>query len=73
VNKSNRVSDRFASIISDGIATGCIRAVDPFIAAQMLTMTLNASAEITWWIPAVPPAAATELYAKPMLMGIFSP
>jgi AcrR family transcriptional regulator len=73
VSKSNRVSDRFASIISDGIATGCIRAVDPFIAAQMLTITLNASAEITWWIPAVPPAAATELYAKPMLMGIFSP
>jgi AcrR family transcriptional regulator len=73
VNKSNRVSDRFASIISDGIATGCIRAVDPFIAAQMLTMTLNASAEISWWIPDVPPAAATELYAKPMLMGIFSP
>jgi AcrR family transcriptional regulator len=73
VRKSNRVSDRFASIISDGIATGCIRAVDPFIAAQMLTMTLNASAEIHWWVPDAPPSAATDLYAKPMLMGIFAP
>lgn len=73
VRKSNRVSYRFASIISDGIATGCIRAVDPFIAAQMLTMTLNASAEIHWWVPDVPGTAATDLYAKPMLMGIFAP
>ena len=73
VRKSNRVSDRFASIISDGIATGCIRAVDPFIAAQMLTMTLNASAEIHWWVPDAPPSSATDLYAKPMLMGIFAP
>lgn len=72
VQSSNRVSDRFASIISDGIASGSVRAVDPFIAAQMLTMTLNASAEIGWWIPGVPRDAATELYAKPMLMGIFS-
>lgn len=73
VRKSNRVSDRFASIISDGIATGCIRAVDPFIAAQMLTMTLNAAAEISWWVPQAPPSSATDLYAKPMLMGIFTP
>ena len=73
VEKSNRVSDRFASIISDGIASGCIRPIDPFIAAQMLTMTLNASAEIRWWVPQSPPADAVHLYAKPMLMGIFSP
>lgn len=73
VRKSNRVSDRFASIISDGIATGCIRSVDPFIAAQMLTMMLNASAELSWWVPSAPASAATDLYAKPMLMGIFTP
>lgn len=72
VESSNRVADRFASIISDGIATGSVRAVDPFIAAQMLTITLNASAEIRWWIPDVARERATELYARPMLMGIFS-
>ena len=72
VEASNRVSDRFASIIADGIASGSVRAVDPFIAAQMLTATLNGSAEIKWWIPGVDPAVAADLYAKPMLMGLFS-
>lgn len=72
VAASNRVSVRFASIISDGIASGSVRAVDPFIAAQMLTAALNASAEIKWWIPGVERADAASLYAKPLLMGLFS-
>ncbi len=69
---SDRVSDRFASIISDGIASGSIRAVDPFIAAQMLTATVNAAADIRWWVGDVAPAEAAELYATPLLMGMFS-
>jgi AcrR family transcriptional regulator len=72
VEASNRVSDRFASLISDGIASGSVRAVDPYIAAQMLTATLNASAEIRWWIPDVDRAQAPALYAKPVLTGLFS-
>ena len=72
VEASNRVSDRFASLICDGIASGSVRAVDPYIAAQMLTATLNASAEIRWWIPDVDRAQAPALYAKPALTGIFS-
>lgn len=72
VEASNRVSDRFASMIADGIASGSVRAVDPFIAAQMLSATLNASAEMKWWIPGVDRELATSLYTKPMLMGIFS-
>jgi AcrR family transcriptional regulator len=71
IEASNRVSDRFASMISDGIALQSVRAVDPHIAAQMLTATLNASAEIKWWIPEVERGAAAALYAKPMLMGLF--
>jgi AcrR family transcriptional regulator len=72
VEASNRVSDRFASLISDGITSGSVRAVDPYIAAQMLTATLNASAEIRWWIPNVDRAQAPALYAKPVLTGLFS-
>jgi AcrR family transcriptional regulator len=72
VEASNRVSDRFAALICDGIASGSVRAVDPYIAAQMLTATLNASAEIRWWIPDVDRAHAPALYAKPVLTGIFS-
>jgi AcrR family transcriptional regulator len=72
IEASNRVSDRFASMISDGIALQSVRAVDPHIAAQMLTATLNASAEIKWWIPEVERGHAAALYAEPMLRGLFS-
>ena len=55
VEQSDRISDRFASMISDGIAEGSIRPVDPFIAAQMLNATLNACAELGYLVPRRPP------------------
>jgi AcrR family transcriptional regulator len=72
VRASDRVSDRFASIISDGIAEGSIRAVDPFIAAQMLTATVNAAADIRFWVTDVKREEAADLYAKPLLTGLFT-
>jgi AcrR family transcriptional regulator len=67
----NRVSDRFGSMISDGIAEGSIRPVDPFIAAQMLNATLNAGAELDVWVPGVSQKAAPAVFVRPLLMGIF--
>ncbi len=71
VKHSDRVSDRFASMISDGIAEGSVRAVDPFIAAQMLNATLNAGAELGFWVPGVSSKAAPAVFARPLLMGVF--
>ena len=71
VEHSNRVSDRFASMISDGIAEGSLRPVDPFIAAQMLNATLNACAELGYLVPDVRPKAAASVFVRPLLMGIF--
>jgi len=71
VTHSDRVSDRFASMISDGITEGSIRPVDPVIAAQMLNATLNACAELGAWVPDVSQKAAPAVYARPLLMGIF--
>jgi AcrR family transcriptional regulator len=71
VAHSDRVSDRFASMISEGIAEGSIRPVDPFIAAQMLNATLNAGAELGFWVPGVTQKAAPSVFARPLLMGIF--
>ncbi|MEO8113583.1 MAG: TetR/AcrR family transcriptional regulator, partial [Phenylobacterium sp.] len=71
VEHANRVSDRFASMISDGIAEGSIRPVDPFIAAQMLNATLNAGAELDQWVPGVKQKAAPAVFVRPLLMGIF--
>jgi AcrR family transcriptional regulator len=71
VEHANRVSDRFASMISDGIAEGSISPVDPFIAAQMLNATLNACADLGALVPDVRPKAAPAVFAKPMMMGVF--
>lgn len=72
VDQSNRLSDRFAAMISDGIAEGSLRPVDPVIAAQMLNATLNAAADLNFWVRGVDAAEAADLYARPMLMGVFS-
>ena len=71
VKQSDRVSDRFASMISDGIAEGSVRPVDAFLAAQMLNATLNAGAELGFWVPGVSQKAAPAVFARPLLMGIF--
>jgi AcrR family transcriptional regulator len=72
VECSNRVSGRFAGMISDGIAERTIRAVDPFIAAQMMNATLNASSAVETMLPGVARGEVAELYARPILMGIFT-
>ncbi|HEY9237045.1 MULTISPECIES: TetR/AcrR family transcriptional regulator [Phenylobacterium] len=72
VAHSDRVSDRFASMISDGIAEGSIRPIDPVIAAQMLNATLNAGAELGFWVPGITQKAAPSVFARPLLMGIFT-
>jgi len=71
VKHSDRVSDRFAAMISDGIAEASLRAVDPFLAAQMLNATLNAAAELGHWVPGVSQKAAPAVYVRPLLMGVF--
>jgi AcrR family transcriptional regulator len=71
VDHAGRVSDRFASMISDGIAEGSIRPVDPFIAAQVLSATLNACAELGYLVPEIRPKAAASVFVRPLLMGVF--
>ena len=71
VKQSEKVSERFAAMISDGIAEGSLRAVDPFLAAHMLHATLNACGELEVWVPGVSQKAAPAIFARPLLMGIF--
>lgn len=67
-----RVSDRFAAMISDGVGEGSIRPVDPVIASHLLNATLNAAASLKTAVPGAAAPHAVTLYAKPLLMGIFS-
>jgi hypothetical protein len=45
--------------------------VDPIIAAQMLTATLNVSATVNRWFPGMSRDEAIALHARPALVGIF--
>jgi len=67
-----RGSERFAAMISDGIADGSIRPVDPMIAAHMINSMLNAAAALGAWVPGVERDEAAELFARPLMMGVFT-
>jgi AcrR family transcriptional regulator len=68
----NRGSERFAAIISDGVAEGSVRAVDPMIAAHMINSMLNAAASLGIWVPGLERDEAPKLFARPLLTGLFS-
>ena len=70
LEQSGRLSDRFATMISDGVAEGSIRPVDPFIAAQMLNATLNAGADLPALLRGVSPQQAVDFYARPFFTGL---
>jgi hypothetical protein len=68
----NRIIDRFGGMIADCMADGSGRLVDQHIAAQMLTVTLNAVAEAPIWVRGVERAEIGALYVKPLLLGVFA-
>ncbi|CAN5307668.1 TetR/AcrR family transcriptional regulator [soil metagenome] len=68
----NRGSERFAALISDGVAEGSVRAVDPMIAAHMINSMLNAAASLGTWVPGLEREEAARLFARPLLTGLFS-
>jgi hypothetical protein len=73
IGQSGRLSDRFAAMISDGVAEGSLRPVDPFIAAQMLGATLNAAADLPFLLRGVEARVAAQLYARPFFTGLTAP
>lgn len=73
VAKFDRISDLFASLISDGIADGSVRPVDVNIAAQMITAAINAAAELSYWTPGTKAEQAGLFYLKPLFEGLLSP
>ena len=66
----NRLSERFAGFIVDGMQDGSVRVVDQTVAAQVVNGMINAAAEIENWVPGVTMENAADLYARPMLMGL---
>lgn len=71
--KFDRISERFAALISDGIADGSLRPVDVNIAAQAVTAMINAAAELRHWAPEITGQEAQDLYVRPFFLGLLSP
>jgi AcrR family transcriptional regulator len=73
LEKFDRLSLRFASILCDGVADGSIRPIDVNIGAQMITGMINAAAELDHWTPGLTADAAADHYVRPFFEGLISP
>ena len=71
VERSNRIARRFAGTMSDGIAEGSIRPIDPLIAAQTLMALQNAAFDMRKWAGTMPRDRAVAMYASTLAFGLF--
>ena len=72
IRRSNRMAQRFAGMMIDGIIDGSIRPVDPLIASQCLMAAINAGFDFRHWAARRPdPETARALYAAPLFFGLF--
>jgi AcrR family transcriptional regulator len=69
---SERLTERTAGLISDGVADGSIRPVDAVVAAEILMGLINAAAELEKWSPAATEATCAELFVRPLFLGVFT-
>ena len=68
-----RITNRYASVVSDGMGDGSIRAVDAPLAAQLVAGAINAGAELPYWAPGLTRQGAESSYVRPLFLGLFCP
>ena len=66
---SEQAIRRFAGFVSDGIAEGSIRPVDPLIAGELLVAAVNVAVELRNVCRGVPIEIATRIYRDALLFG----
>jgi len=71
IDRSNRIARRFAGMLSDGIAQGSIRAIDPLVASQTLMALQNAAFDMRKWASTMPRERAVAFYASTIAFGLF--
>ncbi|MEO6338925.1 MAG: TetR/AcrR family transcriptional regulator [Caulobacteraceae bacterium] len=69
----NRLAERFAVMIVEGVADGTIRPVDPSIAAQLVGAMINGAAELRRWAVDADESLASDRYARPLFTGLLNP
>ena len=63
---------RFAAMISDGVAEGSIRPVDPLIAGLVLMVVVNSAAYLNSAVPGVTNDMVEPYYVRPVFAGLFA-
>jgi AcrR family transcriptional regulator len=71
IDRSNRIARRFAGMLSDGIAQGSIRPIDPLVASQALMALQNAAFDMRKWASTMPREKAVAFYASTLAFGLF--
>lgn len=71
VDRSNRIARRYAGMLSDGIAEGSIRAIDPLVASQTMMALQNAAFDMRKWASTMPRDKAVAFYASTIVFGLF--
>lgn len=71
IDRSNRIARRFAGTISDAIAEGSCRAVDPLVASQAVMALQNAAFDMRKWAGTMPRDRAIAMYASTIAFGMF--
>jgi AcrR family transcriptional regulator len=71
IDRSNRIARRFAGMLSDGIAEGPIRPIDPLVASQALMALQNAAFDMRKWASTMPREKAVAFYASTLAFGLF--
>ena len=69
----NRLAERYAAMVVDGMVDGSLRLVDPAVASHALCGLLNGLAEVGHWVPGLGPTPLATLYARPLLCGLAAP
>lgn len=65
-----RLIERIASLLVDGMMDGSVRPLDPAIAAQVLFAQINAASELSRWVPSAREDNVVALYLRPGMLGL---
>lgn len=71
LNRSDRITQRFAGMMIDGITEGSIRPVDPLITSHCLISSLNSAYDFHHWANHRPDrASAVQIYSEVLAFGM---
>ena len=66
-----QIGNAFAGMISDGVADGTVRPVDPLLAAQLMLVVFNAALALDYLNKPGDVTGLMDAYVRPALLGFF--